>query len=181
MNFFYETVFYIILTVSRLKSTIKLVVNVINGIQLLNKSVENNERLIKGGSLSYEEYNFIYSIAAEIFIAYYVVGRLVIYSSMPFLVTVLVVVNVVVLAVKSVIHVIAKFKEKNVYLTEDGLVCFLGCFPFSKCCFSWEKANDPKMLSDTLHVYNPKGRYLFTVIFDSDIEIAHEITGKYVI
>lgn len=81
----------------------------------------------------------------------------------------------------AVIHIIAVFKEKNVYLTEDGLIYFLGCFAFSKCRFSWESSNNPDIPSNTLHVYKPKDKLPFTVSFDDDIETAHKITDEHAI
>lgn len=177
MKFDYVTVLCMALTVYSLTSAIKLVVNVIKGRRLLKKAVKNNERIIKGESLIYKASNYIFAIVTEIIAACYI-GSFLIYFRMPVFTVALVGMSIVVLAVNTVIHVIAIFKEKNVYLTEKGLIYFLGCFTFSKCRFSWENANNPEALSNTLHVYKPKDKFPFTVCFDSDIETAHKITDE---
>ena len=74
-----------------------------------------------------------------------------------------------------IIHVIAAFREKYVYLTAHGLVLFAGELSFEKFRFVWETPGNPDELSDTLLVYPEKEKIPFPVTFTENLEEAHLI------
>ena len=76
-----------------------------------------------------------------------------------------------------VIHSIALFQEKHVYLTKLGLITYVDCHRFSDCRFAWESTE--AALADMLHVYIKKDPNPFTVRFDGDPAPAHALTEQY--
>ena len=76
-----------------------------------------------------------------------------------------------------IIHLVALFQEKHVYLTKNGLITYVDCHSFSSCRFAWE--NNDGGMSDMLHVYIKKDKMPFTVQFDGDIAAAHALTEQY--
>lgn len=177
MKFDFLIVLCIVLGVYNIANTVRLVANVLKGRQLLKKARENNEFIIKGNNAVYKASNYILAIGTEVLYLGLIFVLLKSYKAELFI-ALLVGTTVVTMAVDMFIHMIAVFKEKNVYLTKSGLIYFLGSFEFSKCRFSWENSSDHDMLSNTLHIYMPKDKLPFTVSFDNDVEAAHKITDE---
>lgn len=78
-----------------------------------------------------------------------------------------------------IIHFVGIFKEKYVYLTNKGVIFYMGIFDFLECRFVWETTSSPEQLSRTLHIYKPNEKTPFTVTFDRQIETAHRIIEKH--
>ncbi len=166
-------------------STIKLTVNVISGRVMLDRARKSGQLPIKCRSSVYKGWAYIFAILLEGYLLrFFMKYIMVVYplrdAADPKRFTAVMLVlgaDVFCMAVSLIIHIFAIFLEKNAYLTNDGLVYFLGCFKFSECRFSWEAVAQGK-LSDTLHVYKKKDKLPFTVVFDDNTEAAHRMTDE---
>lgn len=176
MKFDLFDVFYFLLVIYNLFSTVRLIFKVLRSCLLLNKARKNNEIIIKGNSSVYRIKNYIIAIITEAFFLFIMCRLLTLYR-LPLYFAIFIGFTVANIAVSTIIHIIAIFKEKNVYLTNKGLIYFIGCFEFSKCRFAWESSDNSDNLSNTLHVYTPKDKIPFTATFDEQIENAHKIVS----
>lgn len=176
MKFDLLYVLYPLLVIYSWISTVRLIFKVLRSWLLLNKVRKNNEIIIKGNSTVYRIKNYIIAIITEAFFMF-IMCRLLTIDRLPLLFTIFVGFSIANIAVSMIIHIIAIFKENNVYLTNKGLIYFIGRFEFSKCRFAWESSDNSDDLSNTLHVYPPKDKFPFTATFDEQIENAHKIVS----
>ena len=155
---------------------VKLVLEVINGRLMLGRARKSGELMVKGFNALFKASNYIFAIAGELFFVAVMCRFLFVYklNTVSF---VFVTVIAASLFVNSVVHIIALFAEKNVYLTESGLIYFLGSFKFSDCRFSWDSSDAPDDLSDRLYIYKRKANYPFIASFE-DRETAHSIVNE---
>lgn len=162
----------IILTVLSAYQAITLVVSVQRGAYYLKRARRNGDDFIRCNSTVYQLKNYIITIVFELLMTY-IMYSLLVYtrqvSVFLFCMDLAIILNLV---TRLIVHIIAIFREKYSYLTSEGLVIFIGRLGFTKCRFVWEA---PEELSDTLHVYLPKKKQPFTVIFEEQIEEAHRM------
>ena len=156
--------------------TVKLAFQVINGSLLLGKARKSGRLIVKGSNAAYKAVNYIVAVAFEIF-SVVVMCRIFFMSGLSAVLFVFTAAIIASLFVDTVIHTIALFAEKNVYLTESGLIYFLGSFKFSDSRFSWDSSDNPDSLSDKLYIYKGKDKYPFVASFE-DRETAHRIVAE---
>lgn len=176
MKFNILTFVAIFLVFFSLSSTVKLVVNVINGRILLRKAKNSGKIIIKGVNSIYKLSNYLVAILSETFITY-IVCKLAFMYKVHSIVYVFVGIVILTLLATVIIHIIALFAEKDVYLTESGLIYFLGSFKFSDCRFSWDSSDTPDKPSDKLYIYKRKAKMPFVASFENDREAAHRIVN----
>ena len=154
----------------------KLVFQVINGRLLLGRARKNGGLMVKGSNALYKAPNYVVAVISELFLAGVMCRFLIIYkfTAVSFAFITLIAVS---LLVNAVIHFIGLLTEKNVYLTESGLIYFLGSFKFSDCRFSWDSSDTSDNLSDKLYIYKGKANYPFVASFE-DRETAHRIVNE---
>lgn len=177
MKFDFWTLVWIALVISNCVSTVRLVSKVLKGNRLLKKARVDGGAIIKGNNNLYNLKHYLFAIVTELIVIYLICKLLSLYRLTAAIFAVEAVTTAAV-AVTVVIHVIAIFKEKNVYLTEQGLIYFMGSFEFSNSRFLWETSENPEVLSRTLYIYGKKDKLPFTVSFDSDTELAHKIVSE---
>ena len=161
-------------------SAIRLTCKVIRSRKMLRVLRADNETIVHGISLHYKTVAYLFVIILELIgLIYFGTFSLpaCIRNGFGLLAWVIGVLGVSFL-VTLVIHLIALFQEKHVYLTKNGLITFVDCHNFSACRFAWE--NSSTGLSDVLHVYVKNDRMPFTVKIDGDIAAAHALTAQYV-
>ena len=158
-------------------SAIRLAYRVIRSRKMLRALRKDNETVVRGISMQYQAAAYLITCALElfgvIFFAFMFLRALPLSGWTAALVGVLCVSTLVTL----IIHLVALFQEKHVYLTKNGLITYVDCHSFSSCRFAWE--NNDGGMSDMLHVYNKKDKMPFTVQFDGDIAAAHALTEQY--
>lgn len=159
-------------------STVKLILNVTKSAALRRKALNSNEVVIKAKSNVYKTTHYILVIACEGLILSCFLTLLFRFRLQPtfFL---LIVIDSVCILLSAIIQIIGFFGEKYVYLTNKGLIYFLGIFDFLENRFVWEESTNPEMLSNTLHIYKPKEQLPFTVTFENQVEVAHRIIEKH--
>lgn len=157
-------------------SSVRMAARVIHSRKLLANARANNEVVVRGNSTIYRTGYYVAVIATEFLVLLFFVRNLLRYlrtgGFLPLIFAVLCLSTLVML----VIHIIAAFQEKYVYLTKCGLITYVDCHSFEKCRFAWE--NSDAALSDTLHVYIKNDPHPYTVRFESDLETAHQITDE---
>ena len=156
--------------------TVMLAVQVINGRLLLSRARKSGESVIKGVNAMYKMVNYIAAIAAELFFTG-AIGWIIFRYKMDTVSGLLIWTIALSLGLSTVIHIIALFTEKNVYLTPSGLIYFLGRFKFADCRFSWDSSDTADSLSDKLYVYKKKDKFPFVASFE-DRETAHRIVKE---
>ena len=160
-------------------SAVRLAYKVIRSRKMLRVLRAENAAVVHGISMHYKAAAYLFVIIPEL-IALIYFGTyslpVCIRSGFGLLALVIGVLSASFL-VTLVIHLIALFQEKHVYLTKNGLITYVDCHTFSSCRFAWE--NSGSGLSDMLHVYVKKDRMPFTARFDSDIAAAHALTEQY--
>ena len=171
MEFNILTFVVIFLVFFNLSSTVKLVVKVINGRILLSKAKNSGIIIRIGVNSIYKLSNYIVAIISEIIMTY-IVCKLAFTYKVHSIVYVLVGMVILALLATIIIHSIALFAEKEVYLTESGLIYFLGSFKFSDCRFSWDSSD-----TDKLYIYKRKAKLPFVASFENDREAAHRIVN----
>lgn len=177
MKFDFWTLICIALVIFNCFSTVRLVSKVLKGNRLLKKARAGGEAIVKGNNNLYDLKHYLFAIVTELICIFFIFKLLSLYR-ITIAAFAVVALTIAAVAVTVVIHVIAIFKEKNVYLTEHGLIYFLGSFEFSDSRFLWESSEKPEILSKTLYIYKKKDKFPFTVSFDSDIETAHKIVSE---
>ncbi|WP_028516054.1 hypothetical protein [Ruminococcus flavefaciens] len=156
--------------------TVKLVFQVIKGRLLLSRARKSGEPVIKGVNAVYKMINYIVAVVTEALFTGFIGWNILKYK-MDIISAVLIWTTVLSLGLSTVIHIIALFTEKNVYLTPSGLIYFLGRFKFADCRFSWDSSDTPDSLSDKLYIYEKKAKFPFVASFE-DRENAHRIVNE---
>lgn len=167
----------IILSIYSDYSTIKLIYKITKGRILLNKAKNNGERIVRGISTIYKPSNYLFSIFMELFFIYTMIYVLRAYGSISKLLSIFIIIDIIAIVIVLIVHIIATFAEKYVYLTKDGLIYFLGRFDFDKCRHVWDAESQPDALSNRLHIYKPNDNQPYTVYFEEQLEaeIAHKL------
>lgn len=158
-------------------SSVKLLAKAINGAILRHEATHSNEIYIKGSYSGYKvsNYLFVYGVEIALLVMFFtLVFRYKLVAWFKASIWLCIVTTIMAIAVQCV----ALFKEKDVYLTNKGLVYFLGIFDFDKNKFVWEQGANPEQVSGTLHIYKPKDNFPYTVNFEQQIETAHRIVDK---
>lgn len=158
-------------------TTIKLIYNITKGRILLNKAKNNGERIVRGISTIYKASNYLFSILMELFFIYTMIYILRAFGSISKFLSIFITMDIIVIVIVLIIHIIATFAEKYVYLTKDGLIYFSGHFDFDKCRHVWEAESQSDALSNRLHIYKPNDNNPYTVYFEEQLEteIAHKL------
>lgn len=160
-------------------STIKTIIKVItSGLTLFNAK-RNGSEIIRCKSVVYRIWHYIFAIAYELFVAGYLFKLFLMLKKLKIEeLSICLLILIILMLSNAIIHVIAIFREKYAYLTEEGMVSFVEKFKFSKCRFSWESDDNADIVSDTLHIYPKKGNIPYTVVFESQAEQAHRIVSE---
>lgn len=157
-------------------SSVRMAARVIHSRKVLADARANNEAVVRGNSTVYRTGYYVAVTVTEFLAFLFFARNLLRYlrtgGFLPLILAVLCLSTLVML----VIHIIAAFQQKYVYLTQRGLITYVDCHTFEKCRFAWE--NSDAALSDTLHVYIKKDPHPYTVRFEGDLETAHRITDE---
>mgnify|MGYP003292595637 FL=1 len=160
---------------STIKTTIKVI---ISGVTLFNAK-RNGSEIIRCTSVVYKVRYYIFTIAFELFIAGYCFKWFLMLKNLEIEgLVICLLITIIMMLINVIIHIIAIFREKYAYLTEEGIISFVRKFKFSKCRFSWESDDSADVVSDTLHVYPKKDNIPYTVVFESQAEQAHRIVSE---
>jgi len=170
-------IFIMVLMIWSAASVMIALYNVIRGRVLLERAKKEFASIVQGNNTYYKAWSYIFGIAMDIAVIIVFYRFMLLVKGISLLHTIMVA-NVILMVLLIMIHVIAIFEERNVYLTDLGLIGFMGCFEFSKCRFSWEESQDPEKLSNTLHIYRKNTKSPFTVTFDLRPDVAHRITER---
>lgn len=158
-------------------SSVKMLIKAIRGAVLRYEATHSNAIYIKGRYSGYKVSNYLFVYGMEIaclVLFFTIISRYKLVAWFKISIWLCIVMTIMVLVVQCV----AIFKEKDVYLTNKGLIYFLGIFDFTNNKFLWEQSTNPEQLSGTLHIYKPKDNFPYTVNFEQQIETAHRIVDK---
>ena len=168
-------VIWIALVVFSVFTTGKLLVGIGQSAWHLHKARTSGGTVIRCNSTVYKMWIYLFAIATEGGLTVWLTTIALRFQRLPVLYRVLIWTVVATTAIDFIIHAVAIFREKYCYLTDEGVLCYIKVFPFAKCRFGWEESTDPARPSDTLHVYPPKEKLPFTVVFPDQIEEAHTV------
>lgn len=176
--------------------SLKMVYGATKSFLMLKKAKKNGGSMIRCNNAGFRTINYLFPIGIEVFLVYSFHSSIVHLKSLDHLsrleyldvtnasdetvkyTVVLTIFYVLTIcpAVNLLIHLVALLRERSAYLTEEGIIYYLGHFRFSECNFVWDAANGS--LSNVLHVYKGKKKMPYTVYFDAGIEEAHRMTEK---
>ena len=147
-------------------SAIRLAYKVIRSRKMLREIRAENETVIHGINVQFKLIAYVFVMIVELFGLIYVAAyALPFYISNEFRLLALDAVGLIAFfLVRLIIHLVALFQEKHVYLTKNGLITY---------------ENNDGGMSDMLHVYIKKDKMPFTAQFDGDIAAAHALTEQY--
>ncbi len=173
------SIIYTVLMIWCVFSAIRLAYRVIRSRKMLREIRAENETVIHGINVQFKLIAYVIVMIVELFGLIYVAAyALPFYISNEFRLMALDAVGLIAFfLMRLIIHLVALFQEKHVYLTKIGLITYVDCHSFSSCRFAWE--NNDGGMSDMLHVYIKKGKMPFTAQFDGDIAAAHALTEQY--
>ncbi len=166
---------WIALVLFSLFTTGKLLVGIGQSAWHLHKARTSGGTVIRCNSTVYKMWIYLFALVTEGGLTFWLTTIALRFQRLPVLYRVLTWTVVATTAIDFIIHAVAIFREKYCYLTDEGVLCYIKVFPFAKCRFGWEEAADPARPSDTLHVYPPKEKLPFTVVFPDQIEEAHTV------
>ena len=156
--------------------TFKLVYKIMRSANIISNARKNDAVIIRCLNPVYNIKNYVFNLITEplLIYCYYRILSVIpsrwLYSYISFIVL------MIIYCFSFIIHVIAVFREKYVYLTPHGLILFAGELSFEKFRFVWETPQNPDELSDTLLVYPEKEKIPFPVTFTENLEEAHLLT-----
>lgn len=154
----------------------KIVIDMINGNRALRKISMQDVRRIRCINLLNNPKVYLTSAVLDLVMIYcfykmYIYTKLVGYT----LGTIMFILLIAVWIISLITHIVALMTDKYGYLTEEGMVHFLGTMKFENCRFVWEQQPDGR-LANILLIYKPKAKTPMRFQFEEDLEEAHEIT-----
>ena len=167
---------YTVIAVVILFMTGQLLFEVLRSAVLRHKARKSGGTMIRCVSTVYRLSNYIVMLIFEIS-CYLLYLKLMPAKSFhhPLLICTSIIPVSIFFSVRIVIHIIAIFSEKYAYLTDDGLIYFIGVFRFGQERFVWEAVEN----ADTMHIYKTGKTNPFTVVFKEQIEEAHMLVDSH--
>ena len=177
MKFDFGTLICMVSAIVSLSLAMDSISKVLKVKRFLKEASLNNEVIVKGNNELYNVTNGIFVVVTEasllflllLFVSTYKVAADIVVSSVIIFISV---------GVCILINVISMFKDKDVFLTKKGLICFSKIFKFSECRFSWDSSETSAEISKTLHIYEKDMKVPYIVSFDSNTELAHKIVSE---